>query len=139
MADETDVAAATAAAEVRVLLAEEQISVGKHEVTTGRVRVSTSVETFDRFARADLTRETVEVTRVPIGEPVTGALPQIRQEGDVTIVPVFEEVLVVEKRLVLKEELHLRKRTFVEAVEAPVTLRKQTARVDRLDAAQSDA
>ena len=56
-----------------------------------------------------------------------------------TIVPVFEEVLVVEKRLVLKEELHLRKCTSVEAVEAPVTLRKQTARVERLDAAQSDS
>ena len=81
VADETDVAAATAAAEVRVPLVEEQISVGKHEVTTGRVRVSTSVETFDRIARADLTRETVEVTRVPIGEPVTGALPQIRMHA----------------------------------------------------------
>jgi stress response protein YsnF len=36
--------------------------------------------------------------------------PEIRTEGDVTILPVVEEVLVVEKRLVLKEELHIRRR-----------------------------
>jgi stress response protein YsnF len=36
--------------------------------------------------------------------------PEIRTESDVTILPVVEEVLVVEKRLVLKEELHIRRR-----------------------------
>lgn len=31
-----------------------------------------------------------------------GALPVTRKEGDVTIVPVLEEILVTEKRIVLK-------------------------------------
>jgi stress response protein YsnF len=49
----------------------------------------------------------------------------------VTIVPVLEEVLVVEKRLVLKEELHIRRRVDTESVEVPVTLRKQRAIIER--------
>jgi stress response protein YsnF len=44
---------------------------------------------------------------------------------------VLEEVLVVEKRLVLKEELHIRRRVETETVEVPVTLRKQRAVVER--------
>jgi stress response protein YsnF len=48
-------------------------------------------------------------------------------------VPVLEEVLVVEKRLVLKEELHLRRKVETETFEAPVTLRKQRVEVERLD------
>ena len=51
--------------------------------------------------------------------------------GDLTIVPVVEEVLVVEKRLVLKEELHIRRTSQTELVEVPVTLRKQRAVVER--------
>ena len=52
-------------------------------------------------------------------------------ESDVTIVPVLEEVLVVEKRLVLKEEFHVRRCVETETVEVAVTLRKQRAIVER--------
>ena len=50
-----------------------------------------------------------------------------------TIVPVFEEVLVIEKRLMLKEKLHIRKVTSSESVAVPMTLRRETAIVERLD------
>jgi stress response protein YsnF len=63
---------------------------------------------------------------------VVETAPAIRTEGDVTILPIVEEVLVVEKRLVLKEELHIRRRVGSEAIEVPVTLRKQRAIVERL-------
>lgn len=45
----------------------------------------------------------MQVTRMPIDAEVTTP-PGVRVEGDTTIVPVIEEVLVVEKRLILKEE-----------------------------------
>ena len=111
-------------------LVEETASVGKRQVVTGRVRVQTVTDTVEELARADLQTETVEVTRVPVDRVVETA-PEIRTEGDVTIVPVLEEVLVVEKRLVLKEELHIRRRVANEAVEVPVTLRRQRAVVER--------
>jgi stress response protein YsnF len=40
---------------------------------------------------------------------------------------------VVEKRLVLKEELHIRRRVEQETIEVPITLRKQRAIIERTD------
>ena len=120
-------------ADTTVPVLEEQAFLDKHVVTTGRVRVVTHSETVEQLAEATLHGESVEVTRVPIDRPVTGEVPQLRTEGGVTIVPVLEEVLVVEKRLVLKEEIHLCKRETTEQVEVPVSLRRQTAKVERSD------
>jgi stress response protein YsnF len=62
---------------------------------------------------------------------VIEAVPDVRWEGDTFIVPVVEEVLVVEKRLVLKEELHIRPEKSVERVEKPVVVRRTVATVER--------
>ncbi len=123
---------ARAVSEEIIPLVEETATVGKRQVVTGRVRVRTVTDTIEELAHADVQRETVEVTRVPIDRMIETA-PEIRTEGDLTIVPVLEEVLVVEKRLVLKEELHIRRRVETETVEVPVTLRKQRAIVERTD------
>src|SRR3712207_4651393 len=85
-------------------LAAEEARVEKREVSTGKVRIRTSVETVEEKVGAELQGESVEVTRVPVDRVVTEA-PAIRTEGDVTVIPVLEEVLFVEKRRVLKEEL----------------------------------
>ena len=114
-------------------IVEEELKLEKREVVTGRVRVRTVVEVVEEMAQASLDEETVEVTRVPVDRVVDEA-PTIRTENDVTIVPVLEEVLVVEKRLVLKEELHIRRQTRSEDVQIPVQLRKQRAVVERLPA-----
>jgi uncharacterized protein (TIGR02271 family) len=119
-------------AEEIIPLVEETATVDKRQVVTGRVRVQTVTDTIEELAHADVRRETVEVNRVPIDKVVETA-PEIRTDGDVTIIPVVEEVLVVEKRLVLKEELHIRRRLRTETVEVPVTLRKQRAIVERTD------
>jgi uncharacterized protein (TIGR02271 family) len=114
-------------------LLQEELHVNKRSVVTGKVRVRSLVDEVEDVARAALTEEHVEVTRIPIGREVETA-PSVRTEGDVTIVPVMEEVLVVEKRLVLKEELHIRRSITHEDVEVPVTLRKQRAVIERLTA-----
>jgi stress response protein YsnF len=49
----------------------------------------------------------------------------VRTEGDVTIIPVLEEVVHVEKRLVLVEEIHVHRTSRVQQKSIPVTLRKQ--------------
>jgi uncharacterized protein (TIGR02271 family) len=130
--DDVLTSAARTVSEDIIPLAEETATVGKRQVVTGRVRVQTVTDTVEELAHADLQQETVEVTRVPVDRIVETA-PEIRTEGELTIVPVLEEVLVVEKRLVLKEELHIRRRTEAETVEVPVTLRKQRAVVERID------
>lgn len=117
-------------------LIEEELRLTKQERVTGKVRVRTVVDAVEELARASLQSETVEVTRVPVNREVDSA-PPVRTEGDVTILPVLEEVLVVETRLVLKEELHIRRQVSTETVEVPVTLRKQRAVVERVDASSS--
>ncbi|WP_262269114.1 YsnF/AvaK domain-containing protein [Microvirga yunnanensis] len=117
-------------AEEVIPVVEESATIGKREVVTEHVRVRTVTDTVEELAHASVQREDVEVTRVPIGRVVDTA-PEIRTDGDVTIVPVLEEVLVVTKQLVLKEELHIRRSIETETVEMPVTLRKQRAIVER--------
>jgi uncharacterized protein (TIGR02271 family) len=118
--------------ETIVSLAQEHARIEKRSVATGRVVVRTEVETFQEIASAILEAETYDVTRVPVDQVVSEA-PSMRTEGDITIVPVFEEVLFVEKRLVLKEELHIRRRRTEEAVSIPLTLKRQRAHVEHID------
>ena len=119
-----------AATEV-IPLVEETVRVGKREVKGGAVRVRTEVDTVEELARAELHGEKVEVTRVPVNREIDRA-PEIRTENGVTVIPVIEEILVVEKRLVLKEELHIRRQETTESVEVPVTVRRQRAVVERV-------
>ena len=62
---------------------------------------------------------------------MSGPAPQIRTEDGVTIIPVLEEIVVVEKRLILKREIRISKRAISETAEIPVSLRKQQATVER--------
>jgi uncharacterized protein (TIGR02271 family) len=115
---------------------EERLSLGTREVETGRVRVHLRTKTEDTQLHADLRSEAVEVERVAIGRELAEgeAPPQPREEeeGRVLVIPVLEEVLVVEKRLVLREELRLRRTSAIRPVDVPVTLRRQQAEVERL-------
>jgi len=112
-------------------LLEEEARIEKREVQTGRVRVRTVTDNVEEIARATLDEDVVEVTRIPVGREVDEP-PQVRTEDGLVIVPVLEEVLIVEKRLVLKEELRIRRSVSREDIEVPITLRKQRAVVERL-------
>ena len=114
-------------------LMEEALHVGKREVVTGAVRVSTRTETTETTADITLERTVADVTRVQVGRLVEEP-PTVRTEGDTTIVPVFEERYVVVKQLYLTEELHIRHRVEPVVSHTPVRLRRQTAIVERLDA-----
>jgi stress response protein YsnF len=118
--------------QLKIPVVEEEASIDKRRETSGMVSVTTRTRTFEAIASADLERSHVTVRRVTIEQEVD-AVPTIREEGDTTIIPVIEEILVVEKRLVLKEEIHLTRLKTTEHVELPVTLRKQVAAVERTE------
>jgi uncharacterized protein (TIGR02271 family) len=111
-------------------LAEERLRVEKREVERGRVVVRKRVETREELAEAVLHREELSVERVPLGVPVD-APPPVREEGDVLVVPVVEEQLVVQTRLVLKEELRVTRHRRTETFREPVRLRAEVAEVVR--------
>jgi len=122
MADEQEVAA--------IPLVEERVSIGKREVETGRYRVRVRVEERQDMVPVELSHDDVEVERVPVNRAVT-QLPSVRLEGSTTIIPVVEEVVVVEKKLFLVEEIHVRRRTSTRTEEVPVTVRTEQAEIDR--------
>ena len=127
MAERT-VATDVAATEVIPVLREE-LKVSKREIETGRVVVHKTVSERDENVEMLLRQTDVSVERVPVGRTVTEAPPS-REEGDVLIIPVMEEVLVVEKRLVLKEELHIRKTTTERTAHEVVRLRTETVQIE---------
>jgi len=111
-------------------LVEERLEVSKKEVETGRVRVRIGVEEREEKIRTELSRDDVEIRRIPRNEPVT-ELPGVRLEGDTTIIPVVEEEIVIEKRLILVEEIHVVRRTERVMEEIPVKVRSETAEIER--------
>jgi uncharacterized protein (TIGR02271 family) len=105
-------------------LKEEQLHVTRHRHVTGRVSVSTVTRSRDELIDEMLTHEHADIERVEIRQLIDKA-PSIRTEGDTIIVPVIEEVLVVERRLFLKEEVRIRRRQTKERHQDTVTLREQ--------------
>jgi uncharacterized protein (TIGR02271 family) len=111
------------------LLAEE-LAVAKEEVETGRVRISTRTHEREALVDENLALERVEIETVPVGLQID-AVPEVRQEGDTTIIPIVEEILVVERRLMLKEEIRIKRVRTIERHQEKVMVRHQEAVVTR--------
>ena len=116
-------------------LVEEGARVEKRNVVMGRFRIATHTETPDQIVRETLDYQAVEVSRISVDRMLLlgEAVPQIRTEGDVTVIPLMEGVLVVEKRLVLKEELRVHRRVETGVFEQTVPVLRRSAVIDHLD------
>lgn len=111
---------------------EEELVTGTRLVKTGSVRVRKEVERIQKEVEIPSLRDSVRVTRIPVNRVVT-AVPEVREEGGILIVPVVEEKIVIQKRLVLKEEIHIIRERVEERVKKSVTLERERAIVERLD------
>jgi len=111
----------------------EELVIDKRRVQTGGVRVHRRVVEHEETIELPLVQEHVDVRRVVIDREVDGPLP-VRREGETTIVPVVEEVLVFEKRYRLKEEIHVTRSSREEIHREKVAVRRQEAEIQRLDA-----
>jgi uncharacterized protein (TIGR02271 family) len=112
----------------------EELNIGKRKRPTGKVRVEKKSVAHDETVSMPLTRESADVQRVMINRRVDGPVP-VRREGDTIIMPVVEEVAVVEKRLMLKEEIRITRRRTTQQHAETVTLHTEQADVQRLDPA----
>jgi uncharacterized protein (TIGR02271 family) len=117
---------------------EERSQVGKKVVEKGRVSVSKTITEREESITVPLKHEEVQVERVKRNEFVNGDIPQIRQEGDTTIIPVLREEVVVTKRLLLVEELHVTRTQKRTKEPVNVKLRSEKAKVVRKRPSPSD-
>ena len=118
--------------EPHIPLHAEDLTVSKLQVADDIVRVRTVTREHETFVEETLNHERVEIERVPIGRQIE-AIPPVRQEGDTTILSVMEETLVIARRLILKEEVHIRRLHVSERHQEALVLRKQEAVITRIE------
>jgi len=111
---------------------EEQLVVHTDAQPTHGIRVHRRVETHAETIDMPVTLEQVEIRRIVKNEVVNGPLP-VRQEGNLLIVPVVEEEVVVTRRFVLKEEVHVQTTTVEKRHSETVNVSRQHAEVQHLD------
>ena len=121
--------------EKKISLYSEDVTLEKIVGETGRLKIAKRTRTREAVVDSELLREEAIVETVPKGHQVF-EMPVTRTEGDTMIIPVIEEVIHVEKRLILKEEIHITRRKTAKRFYDTVTLRHQEAVVSRV---QSEA
>jgi uncharacterized protein (TIGR02271 family) len=125
-------------AETRVLpVIEEQVTVRREVVETGRVRLTRHVQETAEEVRVPVQHEEMHVERVPLNVtlPAGAAAPATRYEGDTLIIPVLREVVVVETRLLLVEELRVTKQQLTTEHAETVHLRREEITTEYLPGA----
>lgn len=108
---------------------EERADVGTETEESGRVRVRKTVSSYpvEHVVPRDV-EHVDDSERVPAAEGDSGEIETL-PDGSVSI-PVFEEVLVVTKRLVVKERVIVRKYTEVDEYRLQTDLRREHVEVD---------
>lgn len=109
---------------------EETIDVGTVVHETGKVRVTKTSTAEIKEVTAPETREEYEIKHVPINRPIDAPV-QVREEKNVIIIPVVEEVAVITKQLVLREEIHLVRHVEKAQKRQTVTLKKDQVKVEK--------
>lgn len=124
---------------VTIPVQQETLHVDTRVIDAGKgVRVHKAI--VEHPCRIDelLTHDEIMVTHVPMDRIFAlDQSPVARYEGTTLIVPVLEEVAVVEKRLHLKEEIHIEKRRVAELHQESVSLKSEEVSIERFDENQA--
>jgi len=112
---------------LRIPILAEQVVVEKTSVSDGSVRLHKGVATEEQTLRVPVFHEEATIEHLPpeaLGEGATSDDP------DVLIIPIYEEQVVVEKRIVLKEYIRVSKRRVVGEDVIRETVRREFMEVD---------
>lgn len=123
--------------ETIIPVVEEVLEVQRRHVERG-VRVTKTTEEHTEVIDASAVQSAVNVKRVPINRVVDKPIP-LRREGDTIIIPVMDETVVCEKRLVLREELHVTVQRHERHQPQEVTLRREKVDIQPLAEKQDPA
>jgi uncharacterized protein (TIGR02271 family) len=111
---------------------EERLEVSKREVETGRLRLQKRVREEEQTVDEPLFADEIIIERVPVNRFVDQPAPT-RMEGDTTVIPLFEEQIVLQKRLLLREEVRVTRRRTERRDAQVVTVRREEVIVERVD------
>ena len=100
------------------------------KVEKGGVRVRKVVRETVEHIDEPLMHDEVDIEHIVVNRVVDAPQPP-REEGDVLVIPVYEEVLTVQRQWVLKEEVRLRRREVQSRHREEVVLREEEALVQQ--------
>jgi len=109
---------------------EEKVTIQKRNLESGVVAIHKQVHEHTEVIDEPLDSEQVEIERVEVNRMVEAPIPP-RYEGDTLILSLLEEHLVVEKRLLLREEVHITKVRKEVHDPKEVRLRKEQVEIER--------
>ena len=89
-------------------LREEELVVQRTMREVGEARIRTRVEEVPARLEVEANAEEVEVEHVPVGQFVSERRQPWEEDGTL-VVPIYEEQLVVSRRLLLKEQIRVRR------------------------------
>ncbi len=115
--------------ELRVQRSEEELRVDTREREVGRMNVRKKVRTKREQVRVPKRREEIDIERVP-GEGREASEAEIGEDDEVVVVQVLEEEVVVSKRVVVKEEIRIRKKVVEDEEVVEVDLRKEEVDIE---------
>lgn len=114
---------------LRIPLVEERLVASTKPVDLGEVRIHTHVDYHDEVVRQLVTRDDLVIEHVPVNQVVERPLGP-RHEGEWLVIPIVKEVLVVQKQLVLQEEVRIRKRQVTEEQEVHEQVRHTRVEIE---------
>lgn len=118
---------------ITIPILEEEIKVTKKVVDTGVVNISKTIGESTEYLDIPLSNEEIVVNRIPKNEIIDIMPAASRYEGDIMIIPVLKEVAVIEKRIMLVEEIHVTKIKTEKTETHEVTVRKEEVNITRKD------
>ena len=111
---------------------EEHLNINKKVVEKGKYTIRKTVNQEDYSEEVPTIHEKVDIQRLEVNQYVE-SMPEVRREGDTTIIPVIKEVVVVEKKLMLVEEIHITKTLQKVTVNVKDKLRKEHVEIKKAD------
>ena len=109
----------------------EKLHISTINEVTGSVKMTKTVAEEEVPYSIELQSERLETRTIPFNTWIEEPVPAIRQEGDTTVISVTKEVLVVEKRLMLVEEIHIVRIKETRLEKGSETVRTETVNVTR--------
>lgn len=109
----------------------EQLHVDTVSVPAGGVRIIKRVVEDQVEINENLRQQHAEIEHVPIGRFVDGPQPIRQTQSGVTVIPVVEEQIVVERRWLLKEEIHVRQTVSSKEHREKIPVRREKVDIER--------
>lgn len=117
--------------DISIPVIEEQVVISRDIVETGKVHIIKRVTEEDIPVDLPIIEEGYEVERKPVEKQLLSEAPGVRHEGENMIIPVIREVLVVQKRYEVIEEIHIKKTRTEIPNQQQVTVKKESIEVKR--------